>query len=204
MGFKSAARSNSKEIAGYTFDEYRDMVLRFHGYEAPGLLIGGFMVDLALQSIKPGNLYDAISETRTCLPDAIQLLTPCTIGNGWLQIVPFGRYALTLYDKPGESHAGSRVFLDAGKLKDWPEIYAWFFKLKSKKDTEPQKLIDEIRHAGADILGVTRVFVNDHFARKLHKGKIGVCPGCGEAYPAADGEVCRACQGNTVYCEPAP
>jgi len=198
MTIEAAACSELKEIAGYSFDEYRELVRQFHGSEAPGLLIGGFMVALALQSLDEGGFYDAISETRTCLPDAIQLLTPCTIGNGWLKIVPFGRYALTLYDKTVPSHPGVRVHVDAGKLKAWPEIYAWFFKLKAKGQEGQENLGEQIRQAGTSILGITRISVNDQFTKKVHKGKIGVCEQCGEAYPAEDGQVCLACQGNTA------
>jgi len=41
------------------------------------------------------------------------MLTPCTIGNGWLKIFDFGRYALALYEKYGGQ--GIRVFLDIEK-----------------------------------------------------------------------------------------
>jgi formylmethanofuran dehydrogenase subunit E len=34
-------------IQSFTYGEYADLVRRFHGFEAPGVLIGGFMVDLA-------------------------------------------------------------------------------------------------------------------------------------------------------------
>ena len=65
-------------------------------------------------SCRRGCLFDAICETRNCLPDAVQLLTPCTIGNGWLKVVNVGRFALTLYDKyQGE---GVRVYLDPAKV----------------------------------------------------------------------------------------
>jgi len=53
------------------------------------------MVDLALKN----QFFDAVCETQACLPDTLQMLTPCTIGNGWLKIFDFGRYALALYDK---------------------------------------------------------------------------------------------------------
>ena len=91
-------------------------------------------------SIWPGGhlpaeiLFDAVCETRNCLPDAIQLLTPCTIGNGWLKVVNVGRFALSLYDKyEGE---GVRVFLDPVKVADWPEINNWYLKLKPKKEQD--------------------------------------------------------------------
>ncbi len=86
-------------IGSYAFDEYLQVVKSFHGHLAPGMIIGGVMVDLAQRQLAPEVLYDAVCETRNCLPDAVQLLTPCTIGNGWLKVVNIGRFALTLYDK---------------------------------------------------------------------------------------------------------
>jgi formylmethanofuran dehydrogenase subunit E len=60
-------------------------VKSFHGYVAPGVVLGGVMVDLARRQLPPEVLFDAVCETRHCLPDAVQLLTPCTLGNGWLK-----------------------------------------------------------------------------------------------------------------------
>ena len=100
-------------IGPYSYDEYLSGVKSFHGYAAPGLMMGGFMVDLALSHMPEGVLFDAVCETRSCLPDAVQLLTPCTVGNGWLRILNLGRYALSLYDKyQGD---GIRVFVDCAK-----------------------------------------------------------------------------------------
>ncbi len=86
-------------IGPYAFDDYLSLVKAFHGNVAPGLVIGGFMVDLARRRLPEGLLFDAICETRNCLPDAVQLLTPCTIGNGWLKVINLGRFAVNLYDK---------------------------------------------------------------------------------------------------------
>ena len=86
-------------VGKYSLDEYSRLTESFHGSLAPGMLMGGIMVDAALDRLKTTHLYDAICETSSCLPDAIQLLTPCTIGNGWLHIVDLGRFALTLYEK---------------------------------------------------------------------------------------------------------
>ncbi|MEN6617055.1 MAG: formylmethanofuran dehydrogenase subunit E family protein, partial [Syntrophorhabdus sp.] len=75
MPVKPVLQSPSKDILGYTFDEYKEMVRQFHGSDAPGLLIGGFMVSLAIENLPAGTLYDAVCETKQCLPDAVQLLT---------------------------------------------------------------------------------------------------------------------------------
>ncbi len=118
-------------IRNYTFEEFVERVKEFHGYEAPGVIIGGFMVDLAYRHLPKEGLFDALCETPKCLPDAIQLLTPCTVGNGWLTVVNVGRFALTLYNK--ESGEGVRVFVDTEKLEVWPELKTWFFKLKTEE-----------------------------------------------------------------------
>ncbi|MFQ6121448.1 MAG: FmdE family protein [Dehalococcoidales bacterium] len=184
-------------ICSYTFEEYVNLVKSFHGYAAPGVVIGGFMVDLAFKHLPKDGLFDAICETPVCLPDAIQLLTPCTIGNGWLKVINMGRFALTIYEKyQGE---GIRVFLDPTKVEVWSEIKSWFFKLKSKKEQDSKLLIEQIREAGSNICGIQRVKVNPPFRKKQRRGGLTICPLCREAYPVDDGEVCRACQGGTPY-----
>ena len=184
-------------IGPYSIEDYMHMVRSFHGNVAPGLIIGGFMVDLARKDFSQDLLYDAISETRTCLPDAIQLLTPCTIGNGWLRVMDFGRFALSLFDKyQGE---GVRVFLDSKKVEDWPEIRDWFFKLKSRKEQDANRLRDQIVEAGPEILTAQRIVVEGAFLGKKGKGAVGKCPVCSEAYPIKDGPSCLACQGGSPY-----
>jgi formylmethanofuran dehydrogenase subunit E len=184
-------------IIEHTFEEYLKMVRKFHGAEAPGVLIGGFMVNVAVRNLPHGILYDAICETKTCLPDAIQLLTPCTIGNGWLKVVHMGRFALALYNK--DDNEGVRVFLDAEKVKVWSEINAWYFKLKPKKEQDRREITRQIKEAGESILSIQKVRVRPQCTGKKHKGSIAVCPVCGEAYPADDGEMCLVCHGNTLY-----
>ena len=184
-------------ILGYSYEEYVKIVKQFHGAEAPGVIIGGFMVDTALRNLPEGILYDAICETRSCLPDAIQLLTPCTIGNGWLKIIHNGRFALTLYNK--QNNEGVRVFLDAEKVKAWPEIATWYFKSKPGKEQDREKIAQEIKEAGDTILSIQHVRVRAQIAEKKHKGSIAICPECREAYPAEDGETCLACQGSKLY-----
>ena len=68
-------------IGSYTFQEFKRLAENFHGYAAPGLLIGGYMVEMAKARIPEGTLFEAVVETRKCLPDAVQLLTLCSAGN---------------------------------------------------------------------------------------------------------------------------
>jgi len=181
----------------YTFEGFVEIVRSFHGFEAVGVLIGGFMVDAACRHLPPGKIFDAICETPKCLPDAIQLLTPCTLGNGWLIVVNVGRYALTFYDK--ETGDGIRVFVDPARLEPWPEIGAWFFKLKTKKEQDFARLLAEAKAAGASICGIQRVQVPHRLRDKKHRGQLAICPRCKESYPLADGLVCLGCNGEGMY-----
>ncbi len=181
----------------YSFEQFMEAVEAFHGNVAPGLVIGGKMVDLALSRLPGEALLDAVCETRNCLPDAVQMLTPCTAGNNWLKIVDLGRFALSLYDK--YSGQGVRVFLDPAKLADWPDIESWFFKQIAKKDQDPNRLYGAIHAAGKGILGVFPVRIHETIRKKVHKGAIGICPQCQEAYPVQDGPICRGCAGSAPY-----
>lgn len=184
-------------IGSYSLDQYLEIVKSFHGSTAPGLVLGGFMVDRAIREMPEGLLLDAIAETASCLPDAVQLLTPCTIGNGWLKVVNLGRYALSLYDKTtGE---GVRVFVDPHKLEAWPAVREWLLKLRPKHDQSLERLLEEIKAGGDDLCGVQRVRVQPRHVEKRSKGAIGLCPLCGEPYPRRDGGICRGCQGEAPY-----
>lgn len=184
-------------IGPYPINDYLNLVKTFHGNLLPGLIVGGFMVDLAMRNLPEGILYDAISETSHCLPDAIQLLTPCTIGNGWLRILPLGRYALSLYDH--DSGTGVRVNIDTAKTNAWPEINNWYLKLKPRKEQDSDLLREQIIEVATDILTVKPVNVRKIFLRKRSKSGIAVCQICGEAYPVKDGCICLACQGKDPY-----
>ena len=186
-------------IGTYSYEEYLHLVESFHGSLAPGLIIGGFMVDLALKHLPEGEFFDAVCETPACLPDAVQILTPCTIGNGWLTVLNLGRFAVTFYEKYGG--AGVRVYLDAKKLEDWPEVRDWYLKRRKKQNQNAERLMAQIKETGHALLSLQRVHIETEKIRRKNKGSIGICPRCGEAYPLKDGESCRNCQGETPYKE---
>lgn len=165
---------------------------RFHGNLSPGLAIGIFMVDLAEEILGSRELVDAVVETQLCLPDAVQIMTPCSYGNGWLKVKEWGRFALTLYDK--EKRDGVRVYLDLEKIKDYPKVYQWY--MRSKGEFENEKVVSEIMEAGRAILSWERVKVN---LPPKEKGPVSICPACGEAHPASNGELCWRCSGRDDY-----
>lgn len=80
-GLFFAGPISGMNIGKYTFEEFVEKATAFHGYPAPGLLIGGYMVEAARAGLEDGVLFEAIVETPKCLPDAVQLLTLCSTGN---------------------------------------------------------------------------------------------------------------------------
>lgn len=186
------------KISTYTLEEYKRIVKEFHGSLAPGLLIGGFMVDMALKNLPSGEFFDAISETKICLPDAIQLLTPCTFGNGWLRVMNFSRFAICIYEKKNGN--GVRVYVDSSRIEKWSEVKNWFFKLKSKKEQNYQLLIDQITDAGAGLCGMRKVKIKPELLNTAtHGSRIANCASCGEAFRIKESPVCPACQGDNPY-----
>ena len=179
------------------FDRLLERVRAFHGYPAPGVVLGCFMVEAAKNALPEGVLYDALVETGWCLPDAVQMLTPCTIGNGWLRVRNFGIYAVSLFNK--RSGEGVRVRLDPARLDPFPNIQTWLLKLKPKKDQDTPALMEEIRLAGASVCSVTAIQVQPEHMEKRSKGAIAICPLCGDAYPAVHGKLCRPCRGESPF-----
>jgi formylmethanofuran dehydrogenase subunit E len=173
-------------------EEYLRQAEAFHGYAAPGLLLGKFMVEKARKGIPPGVLFQVLCETTKCLPDAVQLLTSCTIGNGRLRILPLGRFALSLYHK--DTGEGVRVHPDPARLEPWPAVKAWYLKLKSKREQDPILLLSQIREAGEACLASESILVKPEQVFKIRMG-----PDCGETYPIASGSCCLACQGESPY-----
>lgn len=189
-------------IGEYGFEEFCEIVARFHGAAAPGVVLGGYLVDAARGGLPEGTLFEAVCETRVCLADAIQLLTPCTTGNGRLKVIHVGRFALALYDKfTGE---GVRAFVDVRKLDAWPEYRSWFLRLKPKAEQDSERLLAEIRDAGRTVMGVEAVKVD---LSRVKKGKLDrskLCAACGESFrpeaslPARETR-CGGCRGELPY-----
>ena len=184
-------------ICNQSYQEYLQLVRSFHGHIAPGMILGGFMVDLAYRHLPEGEFFDALCETKKCLPDAIQILTPCTVGNGWLRIIDIGRFALSFYEKYGG--LGVRVYVDPQKLEPFSEIKSWFFRLKPKKEQDSDLLLAEIKKAGSMVCGFEEVRLDPEFIKAGHRIGFSLCPSCHEAYPSEQGPLCGGCQGQLPY-----
>ncbi len=174
----------------------------FHTYPAPGVLIGAFMVDYAMEllGVTKGQKLYGVCETPKCLPDALQVLAHITIGNNRLNIVPIGIFAITM-NLPSEDATADavRVYVDLEKLKKYPTVDVWYanspaFDKKSMKG----QLFDEIFRAGRNILSSERVRVT---VKKKKKWSSVTCPCCGGTVPdyLLEGDHCGACGSMKYY-----
>jgi len=154
-------------------------------------------VDAAMKALPDDILFDAISETSWCLPDAVQMLSACSVGNGWLKILNLGLYSVCLYDK--FTGHGVRLWLDLDKVDSDSEIRTWLMKLKPKQEQDSPLLRRQIIEAGASICSMRDVQVKPEQRIKRSKGSIIPCPICGEPFPAQFGAICRSCQGESPY-----
>ena len=174
----------------------------FHTYPAPGVLIGAFMVDYALEllGVTPDKKLYGVCETPKCLPDALQVMASCTTGNNRLRIVPIGKFAITLnIQSENETTDAFRVYVDLEKLKAFPTIDSWYANSPAyDKTTMKRRLQDEIFHAGRRILSSEQVRVAVH---KKKKWASVTCPCCGETVPdyLIEGDHCGACGSMKYY-----
>lgn len=187
------------KIRECTFEEYLEKVKEFHGSIDPGVVAGSVMLDLAKANLPEGEGFDVICETVHSLPDAVQILMPCTIGNGRLKVVETSRFAITVYESTrGE---GIRVFLDLTKLDPWPEIRSWLLKARPRHRPDNALVVDELKEAGDSIFSMERVRVKPELLEgwKKHGSAVKPCPSCGELFRSDLGDLCPACRGKGPY-----
>lgn len=174
----------------------------FHTYPAPGVLIGAFMVDYAMEllGVKKGRKLYGVCETPKCLPDALQVLAHITVGNNRLRIVPIGKFAITMnLPCDGPTADAVRVYVDKEKLKLFPTIDIWYANSPAfDRKTMKGRLFDEIFNAGRKILSTENVRVN---VKPKKKWKSVTCPACGESVPdyLIEGDRCGACGSMKYY-----
>ena len=179
-----------------------NMCVVFHTSPAPGVLIGAFMVDYAMEllGVTPDQKIYGVCETPKCLPDALQAIAHCTTGNNRLKIVPIGKFAITLnVATTGSTAEAVRVYVDLKKLKKFPVIDSWYANSPEyDKTTMGKSLQMEIFRAGRQILSSEHVRIKVAGKRKW---KSVTCPCCGETVPdyLIEGDHCGACGSMKYY-----
>jgi formylmethanofuran dehydrogenase subunit E len=180
-----------------------EKVTAFHGRYAPGTVIAVYMVALAQKNLQPlkGKL-NAIAESTVCLADAIQIMTGCTLGNKYLWLMNYGRYALCLYDR--ETKEGVRIFVDYPSIdtQKTPLLRKFFDGTRTYESVPRPKqqlqVIEEFLTVKNGLFGVRPVFVNLPEKRDLPSS--AHCPSCGEWFKTFSNEVsCKDCTETSLY-----
>ena len=189
-------------LCGVSLADFLIRMEEFHGYRSPGLLLGGIMVDVALRELGTTPYLNMVTETVVCLPDAVQLLTPCTIGNGFLQVLDWGKFAITSYDRLKLS--GVRVWLNPEALITYPLTRGWFERSIPGPEKPPfDEIASEILDAGTKILDHRLVRLNQSL-KDSESVPTGQCPKCGESYALRLGSSCPACRDDAYYVYQGP
>ncbi|MEW6087889.1 MAG: formylmethanofuran dehydrogenase subunit E family protein [bacterium] len=184
------------------FREIDDQLLKdaehFHGRLAPGLYLGFLMVEKVLKELGNCEMIDAAAESVKCLPDSIQLMTPCTVGNGWLKVFDYGNFAITLYDK--KSKEGVRVKVDLDKIPRGTLFYKWITREIEEKESDSKVVIEDIKKLKGRIFSLKRVKVQIEKEKHL---PLMNCKKCGESFPVKNnaGGLCMICQGKGYWNE---
>lgn len=170
----------------------------FHGHVSPGVVMGGHLADAAWSGLGDTPFINAVVESVVCLPDAVQLLTPCTLGNGFMQVLDWGLFAVTMYDR--KSLKGVRARFAADRVEQYPFIADWYLR-RSTGPLDKEPVVAELLAHGRELVSVAPVRMRRSLKDET-RYPTGPCPDCGEMYPLRWGEVCPACGGG-AYCDPA-
>ena len=184
-------------LCGIPFEEYLYSMEEFHGARSPGMVIGGMLLDRAMSELGPSEFLNVACETVMCLPDAVQLLTNCTMGNGYLQVLDWGKFALCAYDRI--TLQGVRAWLDLSEIGKHQVVAEWFQRTGKPRVKPPfDELAQAFLESGEDLIRWRSVKLHQALKDDA-KVATGPCPDCGESYPLRQGERCLACQGDAYY-----
>lgn len=168
----------------------------FHGHVSPGVVLGGHLLAEAMALLGETPYLNVAVETVVCLPDAAQILTPCTLGNGFLQVLDWGKFALTVYDR--ETLRGWRAWPDIAAIAALPEIAGWFIRGGNGQALPKEAVVGHILVHGPGLVRTRRVRLPRPL-KPQDKVATAPCPGCGESYPVRLGPRCPACSGQAYY-----
>lgn len=191
-----ATDNGPRTVCDIPLDDFLIMAEEFHGHLSPGVVTGAFLVDAASRVLGDTLYINAVVETLVCLPDAVQLLTPCTLGNGFMQLLDWGKFAVTLYDR--ETLDGARAWVDLDAAAANPLVSSWFMRQPEQDKVDKSLVVQELVTYGPKLAAVRPVRMKAPL-RGEQKVATAPCPACGESYPVTFGDRCPACAGRSYY-----
>lgn len=155
----------------------------------PGIAYGIKMIfsvkkHLKIKDMKKANLL-VVAETSRCLPDAIQFLCGCTIGNRRLIIKDHGKMAATFIDR--DAGRAVRVTISPTFQKRDVQHSKKFIQLKEKlkfAEIESRRLQDSLeilKIPNEELLRIQEVEITDPLSAIFMPSGIVFCEKCGES-----------------------
>jgi formylmethanofuran dehydrogenase subunit E len=182
-----------------------DAAVELHGHLSPGVALGIRMSRVALERLgarRRDRRLLAIAETPLCLPDAIQVVTGCTLGNKNMVVKDYGKLALTLIRR--DINRGVRVALRENGAPLPGKIRRWVTRRGGKKTRkEEHELAHMLLNLDERYLTIAEVELKS--LPRPRRTRITACEECGELAPRGltttrDGKrLCRACTGKAYY-----
>lgn len=170
-----------------------ERVVPFHGYLSTGVFVGIQIYNIARRSLgfSEGDRLFVTCETLSCMPDALQVLGGCTIGNKGLKIEDHGKMAATISrraPKGASTAKGVRIVLDPAKTASYPRLHSWY--MNAGLVSHEEAISDLIR---AEDGVYTWKMVDVKVPEKPEK-RIAVCRECSESFVLRGDEgLCRGC-----------
>lgn len=188
-----------------TFEEYIEAASK-DGSTRSGIVLGIRMALLALKELelevplKDHRSLVTIVETDRCLPDALQLVTGCRLGNRTLKFKDYGKMAATFADLNRDV---------AVRIAARESAYRRLLDNFSGVDGEAR---EEVLRQGYETLPEEELFTHqwvkvDLPAEQLpgYRGSRAICAGCGEGIgfsrevTRGGRQMCRACAGDSYF-----
>ncbi|MCD1295040.1 formylmethanofuran dehydrogenase [Methanocella sp. CWC-04] len=181
--------------------QFIDKAVQYHGFPAPGVILGAYMIDLALEKLDtgPDEKLFAIAETSKCLSDSIGIITGCTPGSSKFLLFDTGRLSLAIGKDDGTGIAKCvRAFVAHEKTEGYPALMTWYYNEPDSKNDLPA-LLEDILKAGRSIL--LWEYVNAPIPPKDQDWKPAFCIKCGEMIPdkKLENGLCKACATGSCY-----
>jgi formylmethanofuran dehydrogenase subunit E len=182
--------------------QFIDTSTEYHGFPAPGVILGAYMIDLALERLdaKPEDRLFAIAETHKCLSDSIGILTGCTPGSSKFLLFDTGRLSLAIGKDDGTGIAkGVRTFVAHEKTAGYPALQAWYFNDPAGAKNNLPALLEDLLKAGRSI--ISWELVEMPIPKKDDSWKPAYCKKCGEMLPdnMLINGFCKACGPGSCY-----
>jgi formylmethanofuran dehydrogenase subunit E len=191
-------RVAAKDVRAVSLNEAIEETIRFHGFPAPGAILGVFMADWAFELLGHRERLGVIVETWLCIISGILTYVRLRHGRVRFLVVDHTKCAVTLFDR--STMEGARVQLDRTRLERHPVVRDWYLRRLSHDVPKRERyapVLEQMLSLGRELLSYERVKVVG--PPKDMTSPVVPCARCGELFVARDGDTCKTCRGERYF-----